>query len=88
MSEYYRGQKIKNWAVLGMANQLSYSQREARDALLRRRESYFAIQKILSRPSRDEEGGNLECVHCHNRFTGVTAAAWKFGLCDNCLHHD
>ncbi len=57
--------------------------------MLHRRETYFAIQKILSKPARDdEEDGNLECIHCHHRFNGVTAAAWKFGLCDDCLHHD
>jgi hypothetical protein len=72
-----------------MAIQLSYSQREVRKELLHRRETYFAIQKILSKPARDdEEDGNLECIHCHHRFNGVTAAAWKFGLCDDCLHHD
>lgn len=70
-----------------MAIQVSHSRREVRDELARRRETYIAAQKALSRPSL-KEYGNMECIHCHNRFIGVTAAAWKYGLCDDCLHHD
>jgi hypothetical protein len=70
-----------------MAIQVSYSRRDVREELVRRRETYIAAQRSLSPPS-PRGYGNMECVHCHNRFIGVTADAWKFGLCDDCLHHD
>ncbi|QOF73646.1 hypothetical protein IG197_11610 [Aminobacter sp. SR38] len=67
-----------------MGKQVFLTEREARNALQRRRDTYFAIEKLLS-PAKREQEGNLECIHCRGRFNGITAAAWKFGLCDDCL---
>ncbi|QOF69490.1 hypothetical protein IG197_16610 [Aminobacter sp. SR38] len=67
-----------------MGKQVFLTEREAPNALQHRRDMYLVIEKMLS-PIKREQEGDLECIHCRGRFNGLTAAAWKFGLCDDCL---
>ncbi|MDH4989076.1 hypothetical protein QEZ47_26905 [Aminobacter anthyllidis] len=70
--------------TINMARQVFCAEREAEKSQQRRRDAHFAFDKLLSLAKPRQEG-DLECIHCRGRFNGVTVAAWKFGLCDDCL---
>lgn len=78
------GKDKSAWRDISMERQVFPSGQEAKKNLQRQRHAYFAVDKMLSPDWRGQEG-NLECIHCGGRFNGVTATAWKFGLCDHCL---